>query len=142
MVKPSGGTEAARDGHLIGAFYRPGGGEPSRLGGRQTVVGEVDSINASVARIRRGMVEGEVLGEEGDRAVLGLAWLHNAPEGAWRCTVAMTGKLRAAAASISYWRKETREGMGRLGRKATATWSDFKKLERKLRRAAKAIGPN
>jgi hypothetical protein len=59
-----GGMEEARDGHPISAFHRPGGGEPSRWGGRQMVVG--DSINASVTQIRRGIVEGEGLGEEGD----------------------------------------------------------------------------
>jgi hypothetical protein len=62
--------EAVRDGHPIGTFYRLGGGELSRRGGRQMVADEVDSINASVTRIRRGTVEGEGLGEEWGRAAL------------------------------------------------------------------------
>jgi hypothetical protein len=32
-------------------FVGPGGGEPSRQGGRQMAAGKLDSINASVTRI-------------------------------------------------------------------------------------------
>jgi hypothetical protein len=84
MVKPRGGMEAARDGHPIGAFYKPGGGKPSRRVGWQTASGKVDSINASVTRIRRGMVEGEGLGEQGDRAALGFTTCRREQGGAQR----------------------------------------------------------
>jgi hypothetical protein len=64
-------------------FVGPGGGEPSRQGGRQMAAGKLDSINASVTRIRRGTVDGEGLGEEGDRAVLHFMMRRREQGGAW-----------------------------------------------------------